>query len=202
MTQVIRFNRTQHLLGNINIQHTVTIQRTVLEGVPVILSLGQVLCRECAAVDDKQPAFNKIVQVGDQRGRIHSHQHVEFISGRSDVFSTEVNLEGGNPESCANWCSDFSRKIGKSGKIIAVQRGSLRKIGSGKLHAITRISGKAHHNIDKLLRVEVALWCLLISQFHQIIVPECTNKLHTTAVRDLAHMQRTRDSTRIFRKRP
>ena len=66
MTQVIGFNRTQHLLGNINIQHTVTVQRTVLEGVPVILGLGQVLCRECAAVDDKQPAFNKIVQVGDQ----------------------------------------------------------------------------------------------------------------------------------------
>ena len=114
MTQTKRLNCTQHLLRYIDIQHSITSKGTILQRIRRVLGLGQIFGGEGTAIDNHQPTFYQIMNIGDQCSRIHGNQHVQLITGGSDIFSTKINLKRGYAEGSAYRRPDLGREIGKS----------------------------------------------------------------------------------------
>ena len=136
MPQVKLLHRRQHLLGNIDIQHPIPGQRPVIQRILGVFGLAEVLLGERPPVNDNQPPLHQIGQIGDQRRRIHSHQHIHRIPRRGDVVCPEINLKRRHPESGPRRRPNLRRKIRKSGKVVAVQGGGKRKTPPGKLHTV------------------------------------------------------------------
>ena len=113
MTDAKRCHRGKHVLGDIDVEHSKGVQRTVFQGIRLVFCLGQIFRSEGAAVDDKQTALHQIPHIGHQRRRIHGNEHIEGITGSSDILHAKINLEGRDTEGGAYGRTNLRGKIGK-----------------------------------------------------------------------------------------
>ena len=102
---------------------------------------------ECIPVDEDHRRALQPPGIGLECRRIHRHQKVTEIPGSCDMSASDMHLKSGNTRKSPVRSPYFSRKIGESGKFVAVDCRHVSKKRSGELHSVTRISGKSYHNI-------------------------------------------------------
>jgi hypothetical protein len=117
-----RFDAVQRELADVERHDLPPVQRTILQGVGFIASLGQVAGPELARVGDDKTAGPQRIDVGLERCGVHCDQHVGCIARGLDRCRSEVDLERRDPEGCALRRAYLGRKIRESREIIAGQR--------------------------------------------------------------------------------
>ena len=95
-----------------------------------------------SGVGDDDAAEFDVGEVGDQRRRVHHHQHVEFVARGHDLAGAKINLKRRYTECGAGGGADFGGEIGEGCQIVSGQRGGQRKLSAGELHTAAGISGE------------------------------------------------------------
>ena len=144
-------HRLLHVAGDVDLDPAMLGELPVLERVPVVSRLAQVLGSERARIDDEEPARVEVREVRAKGGRVHRHEHVEVVAGSGDLASAEVDLERGDPEQGAGGGADFGREIGERRKIVAMDGGSVGELEAGKLHPVTRVAREPDDDVGEHL---------------------------------------------------
>src|SRR5262249_41721331 len=87
---------------------------------------------------------------------VHADEHVRLVAGRVDLLAREVELVTGHAGERAGGSADLGREVRERREGVAVERGRLRELGAGQLHAVTRVTDETDHDrfavLDQLRR--------------------------------------------------
>ena len=140
-------HRLLDVAGDVDLDPAVLRELAVLERVPVVARLAQVLGPERTRVDDEEPAGAEVRQVGAKGGRVHRDEDVEGVPRSGDLARTEVDLERGNPEQGAGGGADLGREVGKRREIVSVDGGGVGELKPRELHPVARVAREADDDV-------------------------------------------------------
>src|SRR5271156_3420933 len=80
-----------------------------------------------------------------------------------------MDLEAADAGQCSRGGADFSRKVGESRQIVAVESDRIGELAAGNLHAVARISAEADHRVVNYF--PLALRNFNSSQSHSFLGP-------------------------------
>ena len=150
-------HRLLHVAGDVDLDPAVLRELAVLEGVPVVTRLAQVLRPERARIDNQEPPGVEVRQVGAKGGRVHGDEHVEIVARGGDLAGAEVDLERGNPEQGSGGGADLGREIGKRREIVSVDRGRVGELEPRELHPVARVAREADDDVREHLALAGSL---------------------------------------------
>src|SRR5262249_29726087 len=132
-------------------ENPVSLQAAILQRIRFIARLVQVARAKAVRVDNQDAARLEVFEVRLEGGRVHRHQGVEPIARCVDIRATEMDLKAGDAGQGAGRGANFGRKVGQGADVVAQDGGGVGELGTGQLHAVTRVAAKPNRHRFKLL---------------------------------------------------
>ena len=142
-----------HALVDVDLDDAVAVERSVLERVRLAASPSS--GRSCL----KLPVLTMTIPPG-LRSLMLTTSAAGFIATSTSGASpgvwmsdgAEVELEAGDSRARPGWRPDLGREVGQRREVVADQRGGVRELVAGDLHAVAGVPGEADHHRLLLLQ--------------------------------------------------